>query len=56
MIVEEHHKCEMAATCSVPEEAPQEAVDLMNACMSELPEDRPSTREVVAKLRSFITG
>ena len=38
----------------VPEEAPQEVADLVQACLSEDPEDRPTATELVhclSKLR-----
>ncbi len=36
--------------CRVPEECPQWVADLISECMSEAPDERPTSREIYQKL------
>ena len=38
----------------VPEEGPQEAVDLVEACMKEAPDERPTAKDIVNFLRKDV--
>ena len=39
-------------SCRVPEEGPAEVVELMQACMHEEPEARPTAKEVINRLQA----